>query len=274
MEDSTLKLIRASCTPQSFRDMINTNMKDGKVISVGQAELDDDMEDMMKSACWVDITKGMEMLEQVQYEHKARGQAHLLNPNNPEVLNFSDKQSMKSLNTQITGGTAYTAAFLASLGKTAYMPGNEDIDSQEADLFHMDNDSSVKDPFNTVVDGGIITNLQYVSGLALAGEDTSEKVVDDSQEKEVNKEADIDSSNDNLVVMSLGKVTRKATMSSGIPQEASQGQRNLVQGLIWEWVDKQGPEDLPPNLVPLAECVGIKVTPNDSTSPTCMGCRG
>jgi hypothetical protein len=31
-EDSVLKLIQASCTPQSFRDVINANMKDGKVI--------------------------------------------------------------------------------------------------------------------------------------------------------------------------------------------------------------------------------------------------
>ncbi len=116
----------------------------------------------------------------------------------------------------------------------------------------MDNDSSVKDPFDMVVVGSIITNLQYVSGLALAGKDTSERDVDDSQEKEVNKEADIDSSNNDVVVMSPGKVTRKAMTSSGIPQEASQGQRNLVQGLIQDWVDKRGSEELPPNLVALA----------------------
>jgi hypothetical protein len=78
---------------------------------------------------------------------------------------------MKLLNTQIMGGTAYTAAFLASLGNTAYMPGNEVIDSQESDLFDMDNDSSVEDSFDTVADGGIITNLQFFSGLALGGED-------------------------------------------------------------------------------------------------------
>jgi hypothetical protein len=50
-EDSTLKLIRASCTPQAFRNAINANMKDSKVILVGQAKLNDDMEDMTKRAC-------------------------------------------------------------------------------------------------------------------------------------------------------------------------------------------------------------------------------
>jgi hypothetical protein len=44
------------------------------------------------------------MSERVEYEHKAHGQAHLLDPSNPEALNFSDKQSMKSLNTLVTGG--------------------------------------------------------------------------------------------------------------------------------------------------------------------------
>ena len=64
-EDSALKLIRASCTPQAFCGAIDANMKDDKVIFAVQAELDDDMEDMMKRACWVDITKGMEMSERV-----------------------------------------------------------------------------------------------------------------------------------------------------------------------------------------------------------------
>jgi hypothetical protein len=63
-------------------------MTDGRVVLAVQVQLDNDMEDMMKRACWVDITKGMEMSEWVEYEHKARGQAHLLNPSNSEVLNF------------------------------------------------------------------------------------------------------------------------------------------------------------------------------------------
>jgi hypothetical protein len=168
-EDSALNLIRASCTPQAFRNAINASMKDGKVILAGQAELNDDTEDMMKRACWADITKGVEVLERVQYEHKEWGQPHFLDPSNPKELNVSDEQCMKSLNTQIMGGTAYTAAFFVSLSNTAYMPGNEDINSQELNHFDMDNDSIDEDPFNTVADGGIITNLQYTSGLALGG---------------------------------------------------------------------------------------------------------
>ncbi len=233
-----------------------------------QAELDDNMEDTMKHACWVNITKGMEMSERLQYEYKARGQAHLLDPNNPEALNFSDEQSMKSLNTQVTGGTTYTAAFSASLGDTVYMPGNEDIDSQESDLFDADEDSSINEPFDTIMEGGIITNLQYVSRSTLTGEEPWEKHIDDSQEKDIVNNAEAINSNNDVVVRSPAKVTRKATTSLGIPHVALQGQRDLVKGLIRDWVEKGGSEELPLNLVALAEYVGIEVTPVDSTSPT------
>jgi hypothetical protein len=76
-------------------------MKNGRVVLAVQAELSDDMEDMMKRACWVDITKSMGMSERVEYEYEAHGQAHLFDPSNPEALNFLDEQSMKSLSTQV-----------------------------------------------------------------------------------------------------------------------------------------------------------------------------
>jgi hypothetical protein len=134
---------------------------------VVQVELDNNMKDMMKRACWVDITKGMEMLEHVENKHEARGQAHLLDPGNPEALNFLDEQLMMSPNTHVSGGTNYTAAFYASLGNTTYMPGNEEVDSQESDLFEQYNNSSKDDVLDEVTDGGIIATLQYISGLSL-----------------------------------------------------------------------------------------------------------
>ncbi len=211
-----------------------------------QAELDTDMEDMMKRACWVDITKGMEMSERVEYEHGACGQAHLLNSSNQEMLNFLDEQSMKSLYTQVTGGMAYTTASSASLGDMAYMLGNKDIDSQESDIFDVNNNSSNDDTINMNVDSGIITNLQYISGPASAGEETREKDADEGQEKEIDAKADINNSHDNMMVMSPAKVTRKATTSLGIPQEALQGQQDLVQGLIQQWVN-EGPRSYSQN---------------------------
>jgi hypothetical protein len=165
---------------------------------------------------------------------------------------------------------AYTAAFSTSLGDTAYMPGNEDIDSQDLDLFDADEDSSINESFDTITEGGILTNLQYISRSTLAGEEPWEKHIDDPQEKDVVYNAEAINSNNNVVVRSPAKVTRKATTSLGIPQEALQGQHNLVKGLIRDWIEKQGSEELPLNLVALAERVGIEVTPTDSTSPTHM----
>ncbi len=158
-----MKLISASCTTQVLRDTINTTMEDRKVMPAAQAEMEDNMDEMLKRACWVDITKGMEMSKQVEYEHKLRGNPQLLNPSNPEVLNFADDQSVKTFTTQKTNGMKYTAQFLASLGDTAYMLA--DIDSQESDLFEQYKESSIKDSFNEIVEGRIITNLQYVTGL-------------------------------------------------------------------------------------------------------------
>jgi hypothetical protein len=47
-EESTLKLIRASCSMQSLYNAISLTFKDGKVVSVVQAELDNKLEEMQK----------------------------------------------------------------------------------------------------------------------------------------------------------------------------------------------------------------------------------
>jgi hypothetical protein len=154
-----------------------------------------------------------------------------------------------------------------------YMPWNKDIDSQESDVFDIDNNSSADNTTDMIVDGGIITNLQYVLGSALAREETREKDADEGQEKEVNKNAENNSSHNKVMVMSPAKVTRKATTSSGIPQEALQGQQDLVQGLVQQWVNSQGSKALLAELASLAAQVGIKVTTNVTPSPHQAGHR-
>ena len=51
--------------------------------------------------------------------------------------------TMKFINTAAAGGLLYTNAFSASLGDTAYAPG--DVDSQELDVLEESNDKSIKD---------------------------------------------------------------------------------------------------------------------------------
>jgi hypothetical protein len=106
----------------------------------------------------------MELSEWVEYEQEACGRASMLDPSNPEALNFADEQSVKTLNTATTGGLIYMTAFSASLGETAYIPTEEDdVDSIETDVFAQDSEESDKD-------GGdnkeIISNIMDIPWLA------------------------------------------------------------------------------------------------------------
>jgi hypothetical protein len=60
-------------------------MRDGKVISATQAKFDDELDNIMHKATWVDITKGMELSERVEYEQESRGRVFMLDPSNVEV---------------------------------------------------------------------------------------------------------------------------------------------------------------------------------------------
>jgi hypothetical protein len=139
----------------------------------------------------------------------------------------------------------------ASLGNTAYMPGNKEVDSQESDLFEQYNNSSKDDVFDEVMDGGIIATLQYISGLALTRDVTP------------NDNANVDKggndSNEDMVVISPVRLTWKATASLRIPQESLQGQQHLVRGMIEEWLETQGSDKMPPDLTALATWFGIEV---------------
>jgi hypothetical protein len=78
MEDSALDLICASFSQQVLWNAINAGMKDGKVVSATQAEFDDELDGMMCKATWVDITKGMELSERVEYKQESRGRGFML----------------------------------------------------------------------------------------------------------------------------------------------------------------------------------------------------
>ena len=139
-------------------------MKDGKVVSAIQAKFDKELDDMMCKAIWVDITKGMELSERVEYEQESCGRAFMLDPSNPKALNFADEQSVKTLNTAATGGLIYMMAFSASLGEMAYIPTeDDDVNSQETDVFEQDPDKSDEDG---VDDKGIISNIIDITKLS------------------------------------------------------------------------------------------------------------
>ena len=89
--------------------------------------MDNELEEMQKRASWVDITAGMEASERQEYD--AEHIIQRLDPSDPRALNFEEDQSLKTFSSQ-AAGTAYR-----SIGTTAYAPPDNEIDSQESDLF-------------------------------------------------------------------------------------------------------------------------------------------
>ncbi len=120
------------------------------------------MEAIVKNMLWVNITMGMELGEQTEYENEFWAKSICLNPSSPEALNFADDMTKKLINTAMAGGLLYTNAFSASMGNTAYALG--EVDSQESDILEESNDESIKD--NLVDDNldGVISNMEAVQG--------------------------------------------------------------------------------------------------------------
>ncbi len=79
-DKSALSLIKASFSPQAFCDALSATMKQGKVVSALQVEMEDEMEAIVKNTTWVDITMGMELGERTEHKNKLRTKESLLNP--------------------------------------------------------------------------------------------------------------------------------------------------------------------------------------------------
>jgi hypothetical protein len=172
---------------------------------------------------------GDETLGKNEYKNELHGPTQLLDPSNPLALNFADEQSVKTFTTHQTGGTNYLAQIPASLGDTTYMPGDNKIDSQESDLFEpLDDDNFVDDPFGNA-DGNIITNLTFITN------DSTKKdvVAQDNKDNEEMAEKE-----DNVVVLSSPwKIICKATKFTEISPEPSEGQQELIHGMLRKWAD-------------------------------------
>jgi hypothetical protein len=244
-----------------LQDAINATMKDGKVVSATQAKCDDELDNMMRKAMWVDITKGMELSERVEYEQESHGRAFKLDPSNLEALNFADEQSIKLLNTAVTGGLVYMTAFSASLGETAYMPTEDDeVDSQETDVFEQDFKESDEDDMD---DNRVITNLINITKLL--GEEalkqSKEMAVDNDKDEDKVKVVDPDVE----MLHSPKKVTCTATAHSGIPTEMTEEQRFKITSMVNEWTADHIDEPPPPQLAALAARTGLMLEKVAST---------
>ena len=103
------------------------------------------------------------------------------------------------------------------------MLGNNEIDSQESNLFEpLNSNNFVKDPFGNA-DGDIITNLTFITNAVAQDNENNEEMA----EKE-----------DNIVgLLSPGKIIRNATVFADIPPEPSEGRQELIHGMLRKWAN-------------------------------------
>jgi hypothetical protein len=70
-DKSSLAMIKASFSSQAFRDALSAAIKQGRVVSASQAEMEDKIKAIVKNTPWVDITMGMELGEQAKCENNS-----------------------------------------------------------------------------------------------------------------------------------------------------------------------------------------------------------
>jgi hypothetical protein len=102
-DKSALAMMKASFSPQAFYFALSATIKQGRVISALQVEMEDEMEGIVKNTPWVNITMGMELGEQTEYKNKVQAKSTLLDPLSPEALNFADDMTTKLINTAVAG---------------------------------------------------------------------------------------------------------------------------------------------------------------------------
>ena len=245
--DSALELIRKSFTPQAFRDALQATFKDGKVVSAAQAEMQDELEDAMRNAPWVDITQGMELSEKLEHDLELRGRVQLLDPSHPEALNFNEEQSFKSLGTTATNASLYTATQSVSLGGTAFEPrDDDDVDSQESSIFGGDS-SRADDSLDGDVECAFIENMDAF-GLASSIPPAAPADQDDENGDEI-AEARPTSCG---LVHSPAKVTRTASLRTGFSADVSSDHRKDIEELARTWFEVNGSANIPSHLADLA----------------------
>jgi hypothetical protein len=185
-------------------------------------------------------------------EYDAKRNIKRLDPSNPRALNFAEEQSMKSFISH-AAGTTYTIAPLESLGDTAYVPPDDEVDSQETDLFELDEDDYFVEHLHND-EGGIIDNMEAVVG------ETPHKMAEKAAEKDVDMD-DVDAEGDqggaDCTISSPEKINRMTTNFDEITNVPSEGQRDIIYGMSREWAGTRGDKDLPPPLQALADQIGV-----------------
>ncbi len=135
------------------------------------------------------------------------------------------------------------------------MPMEDDINSQESDIFERESNESKTAEEPKYV--GVITNLTdiaqfstgkrkaYIDGMAVDNKDNEDKV---------------EVVDNNIDMLQSPKVTCMATTCSGFLKEMSNDQKILVARMVNKWTTTHGEEVVLTSLTALAACTGIIIT--------------
>ncbi len=149
----------------------------------------------------------------------------LLDPSNPEALNFNEEQSFKSFGTAGMNASMYTLTQSVSLGGTAFEPQDDgEVDSQESSIFDCSDNPRAKEDIEDDTEGAFIENM---SALGL-GSTRAPSPHDAQEEGEDGMEVESDAMGLTSQVHSPAKVTRMASIRSGFSAEVTDGHRKDV----------------------------------------------
>ncbi len=114
------------------------------------------------------------------------------------------------------------------------MPADDEIDSQESDLFGgYEKDGFIEDPFHNK-DGGIIANMDLLktdwpkNALDATAAMATREMADEEDDAKLSEGA--------MEILSPGKINRKVTNFDEIPKEPSAGQHEVIHNMLREWV--------------------------------------
>ncbi len=222
-----------------------------------QAEVQDELEDAKRNAPWVDITQGMETSERLEHELEQRGQVTLLDPSNPEALNFNEEQSFKLFGTAGTNASMYTSAQSVSLGGTAFESQDEDdIDSQESTIFDHSDTSRADEDIKDDTEGVFIVNMG-AAGLGLA---SAPPPMDSQEDSADNMEGERTEPGPSDQVYSSAKVTRMASIRSSFLTETLGSHCKDIEEMIQQWINENGNHAIPSHLADLAARAQVKMS--------------
>ena len=202
------------------------------------------------------------MSEKLEHELELRGRAPLLDPSNPEALNFNEEQSFKSFGTAGTNASMYTSNQSVSLGGMAFEPQDDDhIDSHELSIFGGSDISQADENMDDDTEGAFIENTGAFglgsTNLPPPTERHEDSGIDMEPEREQSGQPYVNMELDRMLpgnlIHSPAKVTRTDSLRSGITTAIPVSQRKEIEAMLQQWVDANGSNNIPAHLADLAE---------------------